>query len=174
MIRTVFLLRHAKSSWDDPALDDFDRPLNARGLKAAPGISTHMAAQGWRPEAILCSTARRTRETLALVLPHLDTPPEPEFRDDLYLAEWTHLFAVLRELPDRHRSAMLVGHNPGLEQLATALASVPIEGDDPLLGRLAEKFPTGALAVLAFEVARWRQLPAGAGALQAFIRPRDL
>ena len=165
-MKTLYLLRHAKSSWDDPSLDDFDRPLSKRGRKAAPLIGRYMAEHGWQPDLALISPAVRARNTWELVSAELRAPVETRFEPTIYMAEPDALLALLRET-DTLRSVILVGHNPGLEQLAAILAG---PGSDPQArARMAEKFPTAALA--RFEVAAME--PDGA-TLTDFIRPRDL
>jgi phosphohistidine phosphatase len=170
----LLLLRHAKSDWSKEA-DDHDRPLSARGRKAAPEIAAYMRGRNYLPEVVLCSTAQRTRETLELLLPSWSRKPTILFERGLYLADWPALLANLKKAPAHASPLLLIGHNPGLEQLAIALALQP--GNLPertRLQRLSRKYPTGALAVLDFEIASWRNLKAGLGQLVDFIRPKDL
>lgn len=166
---TVLLLRHAKSRWDEPGLDDHDRGLAPRGEKAARRIGKAIAARGWRPELVLCSTARRTRDTWELVEAALPQPaPELKLLKGLYLATPSALLAVIRRQPDAARTVVVVGHNPGLQGLAVALAGRTASSE------LREKYPTGALACLEFDVASWRDVAPGGGRLVAFLRPREL
>jgi phosphohistidine phosphatase len=172
---TLLLLRHAKSSWDDPGLADFDRPLAKRGKKAAPEIGAALAAKGLRPDLVLCSSAVRARETLDLVLKALG-PPVPEVRldEELYMAPPALLIARLRKHaadPTAPRKVMLVGHNPGFEELARILAG---SGDGDDCARLAEKFPTCAVAVIAFDTDSWSAVEPGAGRLANFLTPKHL
>ncbi|MAS08456.1 MAG: histidine phosphatase [Ahrensia sp.] len=165
-MKTLYLLRHAKSSWDDPSLDDFDRPLSERGRTAAPLIGKYMAERGWRPDLALVSPARRARDTWRIVAYEWPAPVETRFDRAIYLAEPDDLLALLREA-DTPGSVILVGHNPGMEDLAAQLAS---PGSDPQArARMAEKFPTAALA--RFDVGA---LAPGGAALTDFIRPKDL
>lgn len=172
---TLLLLRHAKSSWDDPGLADYDRPLAKRGRKAAPLIGAEIARLGLRPDLILCSSAARTRETLALVLPALGAPPpEIVFDDAIYMATPTVLLGLLGKLPTGAggpNTVMVVGHNPGLEELAELLVG---GGNDAAQEQMAEKFPTGALAVFTFPGDTWRDIAPGAGTLAHFITPARL
>ncbi len=142
---TVLLLRHAKSSWDTMSLPDYDRPLAKRGLKAAPLIGAEIARLGLRPDLILCSGAARTRETLALVQPALGSPPPHVIHDDaIYMATPATLLTLLRKLPagaSAPKTVMIVGHNPGLEELAELLVG---GGNDDAQELMAEKFPTGS------------------------------
>ncbi|BBK41739.1 phosphohistidine phosphatase [Allostella vacuolata] len=167
--RTLLLLRHAKSSWADPAADDFDRPLNARGRGALRAIAGELA-RAPPPALVLCSAARRTRETLDGVAAALAGQPEIRIEPALYLADAATLERTVRDLPDAARCVLLVGHNPGLHELAEGLCG---RGDSRLRRRLADKFPTGALAVIAFD-GGWEQAVAGAGRLVEFVTPRDL
>lgn len=171
---TLTILRHAKSSWDHPGLDDRDRPLNERGLKAAPRIGRHMAELGLRPDLIVCSTAERTRQTLALVLPELGRPQPPvSYEDELYLAEADVLLNRLRSIRGAARHVLLIGHNPGLHDLAVDLAG---SGDRKSLVRLAVKLPTAGLAVMEFAAAGddWSAIAPGDGHLATFATPKSL
>lgn len=172
---TLLLLRHAKSSWDNPALADYDRPLAKRGKKAAPRMGVEIAALGLRPDLILCSSAVRARDTLALVLPELGTPsPEVVYDDALYMATPSALLALLRKLSanaDGPRTVMVVGHNPGLEELAELLVD---GGNEDAQELLAEKFPTCALAVLTFDGEGWDSIAPGAARLSQFLTPARL
>lgn len=172
---TLLLLRHAKSSWDVPALADYDRPLAKRGKKTAPLMGAQIATLGLRPDLILCSGAARARETLDLVLPALGSdPPEIVYDDALYMAEPSDLLGVLRKLPAPVRAAqrlMIVGHNPGLEDFAEILVG---GGDEDAQELLAEKFPTCALAVLTFEGESWGDIVPGGGKLIHFLTPARL
>jgi phosphohistidine phosphatase len=172
----LFLLRHAKSDRAaGKSMDDHQRPLNARGRAAAPRIGAHMAARGYVPERVLCSTAERTRETLDLVLPLLSPAPEVSYSRHLYLATWPALLALVQKTPDAVGSLLLVGHNPGIEQLAVACALNPKLPAERARGEtMAEKFPTAALAVLDFEIGSWREVRPGEGRLADFVRPKDL
>lgn len=170
-MRTLYLLRHAKSDWSDAAAADIDRPLAARGRAAAPAVGAYMRAHGLAPSLVLCSPARRTRETWDLVAATLDAAPAVEFPDALYLASEVALLATARAAPDRHESVLLIGHNPGMQEFATSLSGA---GKPKALRRVADKFPTGGLAVISFEAARWADVAPGRGRLERFVRPRDL
>jgi phosphohistidine phosphatase len=160
----LYLLRHAKSSWDDPALADFERPLAPRGRKAAKRIADHAAREGIRPELVICSPAARARETLERVAPGLGEP-EVEFDERLYGATEDELLARLREVPSSVGSVLLVGHNPGTAQLLALLVGT---------GRpLPAEVPTGALASLSFPTG-WGDLGPGLASLDAFVVPREL
>jgi len=168
----LLLLRHAKSSWDDPGLGDHDRPLAARGRRAATAVGRHMAAHGLVPERVLCSGARRARDTLALVLPAMADSPEPRTRDVIYAGDAWAILDLIRGEGGAASPLLVVGHNPALQELALGLI-VP-EAAKPADDDLAAKFPTGALAVIDFAIAAWGALDWGTGRLAAFVRPRDL
>ena len=172
-MKTVYLLRHAKSDWGDPAIKDHDRSLNERGREAAPKIGAHIKSKRYKPDTILCSTARRTVETFDLIKEASGS--NVKFEETLYLAEPRHLIERLRWLDDGLKSAMIIGHNPGMEQLANALARVPANaGEEKLHRRMREKFSTCALAVIKLPVSAWREVKPGTGTLIDFVRPRDL
>jgi phosphohistidine phosphatase len=119
---TLSLLRHAKSSWDDPALGDFDRPLNKRGETAAPRVGAYMSKHGIAPDLVLCSPAARARQTLDLVLPHLSGGPTVVYEEGFYLAAPSVMLARVQHIEAKVRHVLLVGHNPGLQALALELA----------------------------------------------------
>jgi phosphohistidine phosphatase len=172
-MRQLLLLRHAKSSWDDPRLADHARPLNARGRRAAAAMAGAMRELGLAPEVVLVSSARRTLQTLEALAPLPDSPiVEP--MDSLYLAPWEKLLDAVHGVPETARSVLLIGHNPGLHELALALAGAAgMASRDGAARRLAEAYPTGALAE--FSVATpWRLLEAGGGRLVRFLTPGDL
>jgi phosphohistidine phosphatase len=168
--RQLSLLRHAKSSWDDGGLDDHDRPLAPRGEKAIRRLAKHVAGAGVAPDLVLCSSARRTVMTLEGIRPELPADTEVRVERGLYAASSSALLARLRRVDDSVDSVLLIAHNPGIEMLAATLIGA---GDDRLRERLAEKFPTGALADLHFE-GPWAKLAAGAATLESFVVPRDL
>jgi phosphohistidine phosphatase len=170
----LLLLRHAKSDWSGQ-IGDHDRPLSARGRKAAPRIGARMHEKGYEPAFILCSTAKRASETLELLLPQMAEPEKIHHDRALYLAEWPQLLAEIHAVPGGMSPLLLVAHNPGLEQLAIALALQPTGlADRARVERLAEKFPTAALAVLDFPDTDWSTIKSGSGRLVDYIRPKDL
>ncbi len=168
-MRQLLLLRHAKSAWDDPALSDHARPLNARGRRAAAAMSAAMRGLGMRPGLVLVSSSRRTLQTLE-GLGTLDGAPRVEPTDDLYLAPWTRLLDALREVPAETESVLVIAHNPGLHELALSLA-----GDDagPAAAPLAEAYPTASLAEFEVE-GEWAGLAPGRARLRRFLQPSDL
>lgn len=170
-MRQLLLFRHAKSSWAADGQDDFDRPLNARGRKAVPVMGAYLGRNGIAPDLILCSSACRTRETLALVLPFLQGEATVRFEDPLYLASGTKLLNRLKQVDNRFERVMILGHNPGLQDLALMLAG---DGEGEDLAQLAAKFPTAALAQLDFDAASWVSLDRHSGKLARFVTPKRL
>jgi phosphohistidine phosphatase len=170
----LLLLRHAKSDWSTDA-DDHDRPLSARGQTAGAEMARYMSAEEHGPEVVLCSTALRTRQTLELLLPAWPKRPSIRYERELYLAEWPQLLAALKKAPLRASPLLLIGHNPGIEQLAVALAREPHGGEERArLKSMGEKFPTAALVVFEHEIPTWRSLKPGTGRLLDYVRPKDL
>jgi phosphohistidine phosphatase len=167
----LILLRHAKSDWSRPGVADHDRPLNARGREAAPKVGTYMARHALVPDLIVASTATRVRETLDLALPAFEAAPKIKREPRLYEAEPEALMSVIRDTPRTVETLMLAGHNPGLAELALLLVAT---GKTEARRRLAEKFPTGALAVIDFALDDWRKLHPQSGRLDRFVVPRAL
>lgn len=165
----LLLLRHAKSSWNDPAAEDFDRPLNARGRAAAPVMGSHVAALGLTPDRILCSSARRTRETLALLLPYFDDDVDIRVTHDLYMAGEDRMIDQIRAHGGTAATLLVIAHNPGLQETAVALAG---SGDAAILTAFGEKFPTAGLAVIDFPAVKWVDLESKSGKAIAFLKPR--
>lgn len=167
---TLSLLRHAKSSWSDPTLADPARPLNGRGRRAASAVGAWIAASGRIPDEVLCSTAERTRETLERAVRAWPRSVPTHFEGRLYHADPEALLEFARR-PGTADHRMLVGHHPGLHELAVALAA---EGDPSDLAALRDHFPTGALAIIELPADRWQAIRPGTGRLLAFVRPREL
>jgi phosphohistidine phosphatase len=168
-MRTLYLLRHVKSDWSDPALADDERPLAPRGRRAGKRLAGHFRTLGIEPELVLCSPAERTRQTLELIRPALGKKPTVTFDDTLYGATGDVLIARLSAVAGRVKSLLVIGHNPGLHELALRLAA-----DGEGRERLQEKFPTGALATLAIRGPSWAGLERGGADLTALVFPRDL
>jgi phosphohistidine phosphatase len=170
-MHTLILLRHAKSSWHDPALPDQDRPLNSRGVAAAPLIGRAMAQHGLDPDLVLCSPARRTRDTLALVLPELKTEPQIVYEDALYHGTSAEMLAVLQKVASAASQVLIVGHNPELQQFALDLIG---SGPKHLRDRLEAKLPTSGLVVIRFSAGTWSNIVINSGKLELFLTPRDV
>lgn len=170
-VKILTLLRHAKSDWDDPRQRDFDRPLNRRGRAAAFAMGRAMRDEGMRFDAIYASPAVRVTETLAIAGEGYGEPFAPEFDQQLYLASPILLLERVQYAVGAGDSILLAGHNPGMEQLALMLSGT---GDADALAALAEKYPTGTLAAIRFDVGDWADIREGSGTLTRFLRPRDL
>ncbi len=169
---TLLLLRHAKSSWDHSNLDDFERPLADRGRQAAPLMGRYLAKHHLQPDLILCSSAMRTQQTLELVRASFSgCEPAVRYEDDLYLAPSSNLLGHLKRVSQRWKRVLLVGHNPGMQELAVRLAG---SGDPAALRAMSEKYPTAGLAVFTFDAARWSEIAAQTGRLVSFVTPRSL
>lgn len=170
-MKALLLLRHGKSSWEEAGLADFDRSLAKRGIEAAKAMGAEIARRGWLPDHVLVSSALRTRETWRIASQAWPDAPAAEFRDDIYEAAPEAILAAIRQAPDEVATLLVVGHNPGLEDLSAMLAG-PASRPRPLAD-LREKFPTGGLA--RFECAGpWRDLAPGAARLTHFLTPRSL
>lgn len=169
-MKTLLLLRHAKSSWDDPELDDSERPLAPRGEKMAPKMGRILRREvGW-PDLVLCSSATRARQTWERAAGVSRNGVPTRTMAELYLATPEQLLATLRQAPDNAKRLLLVGHNPGLAQLAGQLCGA---GEADALHRMAEKFPTAALAEIRLNIGRWAEIAPGRGRLARFVTPRD-
>jgi phosphohistidine phosphatase len=168
-MRRLILLRHAKSDWPDGVADS-DRPLAERGRDAAPRMAAYLAAEGLRPDRVLVSPARRTRETWDLVRETAAWTAVPdEVVPSIYEAPVARLLDVVRSLPDTAATALMIGHNPGFQDLARLLA-VPSEGRRAL----TRKYPTAAVAVIDLPVEHWAGTEPGEGSLERFVTPRSL
>lgn len=175
-MKTLYLLRHAKSSWGDPGLADHERRLTARGQAAAELMGRHLAGRKPLPAAILASTARRVAETLEILMPAAGLNSLPVAHDrGLYLAEPPALLGRLRQAPADADSLLMVGHNPGLHEFALQLAGEVTAATRPARDRLREAYPTCALAVIAFPLADdWRDIGWSDGRLEDFVTPKSL
>lgn len=172
-MRQLLLLRHAKSSWDDRGLSDHARPLNPRGRLAAAAMRAAMARLGLTPDLVLVSTARRTLETARALEPWDETPLIDPL-DSLYLASAPTLLQILQDTRETVRSVLLVGHNPGLHELAMLLVgAAAMDGGNADLRRLADGYPSGALAEFTLP-GSWHALSGGGARLVRFLCPRDL
>jgi phosphohistidine phosphatase len=167
-MKRLYLLRHAKSSWDDPTLADQDRPLAPRGRRAAKVMAKHLRRNGISPELVLCSPSRRTRQTLKRIAPSLGKNAEVQIEPELYAASAATLLGKLQRVPDEVDSVMLIGHNPGIQDLALSLARAGSES-----AKVRSKFPTAALATLELD-ATWRELGPGSAELVSFAKPKEL
>lgn len=161
-MKTLYLLRHAKSSWKDPDLQDFDRPLNGRGRKAAPLVGQVIRKRKLGIDLILCSPATRARQTASLVKESARLTAELLYDERIYDADAARLLEVVSQAAESAGALMLVGHNPGMEELLTVLAG---EG---------HRMPTAAMACVALDVEKWGKIRARAGRLEWLVCPKEL
>ena len=168
--RHLYLLRHAKSSWDDPTIEDHDRPLSPRGRDAAQRLAKHFRRAAIRPQLVLCSSASRALQTLAPISEAMKLGAQTQVESGLYAATAGQLIARLRTVDRRVMSVLLIAHNPGLQDLALELA-----GDDPeMITQLSEKFPTGSITEVVCDSDAWSDLSPATAHVASFIVPRDL
>ena len=170
-MKTLFLLRHAKSSWDDPGCADFDRPLNNRGQAAALAIGANIKDKGLIPDLIISSPSARTRETLERLQKGMARQVFSQYPKILYLASPETILNTIRTAADSVARLMIAGHNPGLHQLALSLAGTGARRD---IDNLSAKYPTGSLLEITFPVDAWVDIGPGGGRLVRFIKPRGL
>jgi phosphohistidine phosphatase len=169
-VRTLYVLRHAKSDWGDASLRDFDRPLNGRGWKAAKAMGQEMRERDLAPDLVLLSPSARTIETLARVEEGFGATLEKVEEKAIYLAETETLVELVRNAPAKAKRLMVVGHNPGMHELVLVLAN----GPQDLRAEAATKFPTAALAEISFDVSDWSDVAPGSGFIRSFVKPREL
>ncbi|MCX5481489.1 histidine phosphatase family protein [Kaistia geumhonensis] len=167
----LLMLRHAKSAWDVPGAADFDRPLAPRGRRAATMIGEHLATHRLLPDRILCSSARRTRETLIGLLPVISGDLEIRITRDLYEVTPEAYADSIAALGGSAKTLLLIGHNPSVQECALELIG---SGNPALRDEIAEKFPTAGLAVIDFDHHKWSELRPRTGRVVAFFRPREL
>ncbi len=167
-MKTLGLLRHAKSDWDDMSLRDYDRGLNDRGKRGAAVMGGHIRAHGIAWDLLLASPAERVKRTLEAT--RLDIPTRWDER--LYLADSDALVALLQEIESEPQAVLVAGHNPGLQELVFDL--VAAENENALFDEVTEKYPTATFAVLELAIDRWADCAPGCGKLVHLTRPRDL
>jgi phosphohistidine phosphatase len=160
-MRTLYLLRHAKSSWKDDSLADFERPLKRRGREAAEAIGEFLASKKVDLSVLISSPSIRTRQTIDIVQKHAKLGVEARFDQRIYEASLATLVQVVSEIPDDNKAAMLVGHNPGMEELLAFLT------------REHRHVPTGALSRISLE-SSWKEAGRSSGKLEWFVTPKDL
>jgi phosphohistidine phosphatase len=170
-MKRLAVLRHAKSSWDEPGLDDFNRPLNERGWKSARRMGRELKRRGVRFDLVLASTAARVRETIDGLAEKYDFEAPIRFEQKIYLASTQTLISLIRELPESVQAPLLVGHNPGLERLLVELTHDDEQGQR---GRIEGKYPTGAFAVIELPSASWGKIEPGSGEIVELILPKEL
>lgn len=170
-MKRLAVLRHAKSSWDQLELEDFDRPLSERGRKAAKRMGAELSHRGFDVDLVLASSAARVRETIDGVREKFEFDAPIVFEPRIYLADEHRLLAIVRQLSESVRRPLIVGHNPGLERLLLELTR---DDEDHLRHRIAHKFPTGAFALVELPAPRWSKINSGTGKIVELILPKDL
>jgi phosphohistidine phosphatase len=168
-MKTLHLLRHAKSSWKDPRLDDHERPLNKRGRDTAKAIAAYLRRTNVTPDVVLCSTAVRAQQTLKLIAKAIK-PPKVVLERGIYEVTERKLWRFLRKLPESADCALMIGHNPGLHHLALMLADARSRSRLPSSDA---KFPTGAIASFSFE-GPWKELRPNGAAVASYLTPKDI
>jgi len=171
-MKTLFILRHAKAVPDDAYPDDHERPLNARGNEGANQMGAYMKQHGYQPELVLCSTAKRTAETLEAVSSHWEKPAKvTKMESELYLASPGTLLHYIHQADDQYENLLLVSHNPGMHMIA--LEMVQPGGDEGYV-QLRQNFPTAALAAIHFDTDQWSKALPGEGKLLSYMAPKML
>jgi phosphohistidine phosphatase len=161
-MKTLLLLRHAKSSRRDNGVRDFDRPLNQRGLKTAPAVGRLMKKRKLQPDLVLSSPAERARQTTLLVIEAASLKTELRYDERIYEASAARLFELVSQIDDEANMVMLVGHNPGFEELLEVLTGE------------AHNLPTAALACIELDIEKWNKVKAGGGRLEWLVKPKEL
>lgn len=170
-MKTLILMRHAKSAWDSPNLADIDRPVAPRGAAATAKMVPWLKKQKLGPQLILCSTARRARDTLEIIRPALPKTVKTRLMREIYMALPRELLTCLAKAPDTLDEVMMVGHNPGMHDFASWLIG---SGEKVAVADLRKKFPTAAVAVITFDTAKWSSVDRDSGTLTAFVTPKSL
>lgn len=161
-MKTLLLLRHAKSSWDEPGLRDFERPLAGRGKRDAPRMGEALRERGPLPDYVLSSPAQRARSTMKAFIKAAGVDITPQFEEGIYEASSAELMKIARRLPDTSACALMVGHNPGFEDMVSRLTGS------------FERMPTAALACIEFDTERWEDMEDGQGKLAWLLTPKQL
>lgn len=160
-MKELILIRHAKSSWSNPLLDDFERPLNKRGEKNAPFMAKVLKQKGLTPDLIISSPSIRTKQTLDYFIQEFDYKGEIIFEESIYEAPFENLLKVIKNIDDKYKTIFLFGHNPGLNDLV-----------DFLIGNFEENIPTSGVLQLNFDIKKWENLKEKIGILEFFIYPK--
>lgn len=170
-MKTIFLLRHAKSSWNDPKLDDFDRPLSSRGIKSCNKIGKFLNKKKLIPEIVYCSNAIRAKQTWELTNRIVKKKENIFYSNTLYMANLNSFITIVHKTIDNFNSLMLVSHNPGIENFALELIK---NKKNKFYDKISMKYPTAALAIISFDEKKWSNIKIGTGKIIDFIKPRDL
>ncbi|MBH71592.1 MAG: phosphohistidine phosphatase [Pelagibacteraceae bacterium] len=170
-MKTIFLLRHAKSSWDNLNLDDFDRPLSNKGIKASKKIGNYLKTNKFVPDIIYCSTAKRAKQTWELTNRIIKKKKNILYKDNLYMANLSEFMKIIKKTKNKFKNLMIVSHNPGIESLAIELSK---NENNKFHQIINIKYPTGALVVIKFNLNDWGKINYKKGEIYEFIKPKEL
>ena len=170
-MKTIFLLRHAKSSWNKPELDDFERPLAPRGIKSAEKIGKYLKKEKLLPDIIYCSKAVRAKETWELVNRIVKKKNNINYKNKLYMANFSDFLNIIKETKDNFKSLMLISHNPGIENFALEIIK---NKESEKYKNIDYKYPTGALSIIKFNIKKWNEVTSSTGEIYEFIKPKEL
>ena len=170
-MKTIFLLRHAKSSWDNLNLDDFDRPLSNKGIKASKKIGNYLKTNKFVPDIIYCSTAKRAKQTWELTNIIIKKKKNILYKDNLYMANLSEFMKIIKKTKNKFKNLMIVSHNPGIESLAIELSK---NENNKFHQIINIKYPTGALVVIKFNLNDWGKINYKKGEIYEFIKPKEL
>ena len=170
-MKTIFLLRHAKSSWDDVSLDDFDRPLSPRGIKSCKKIGKYLKKNRLIPDIVYCSSAMRAKQTWELFNRIVDKKENILYEDSLYMSDFSNFINIIKKTKNNFKNLMFVSHNPGIENLALELSK---DKSNEIYEKINIKFPTGALIIIKFDLNNWSKVDCKKGKLYEFVKPKEL
>jgi phosphohistidine phosphatase len=170
-MKTIFLLRHAKSSWDDVRLDDFDRPLSSRGIKSCKKMGKYLKKNRLIPDIVYCSSAIRAKQTWELVNRIVEKKENVIYEDSLYMSDFSNFINIIKKTKNNFKNLMIVSHNPGIENLALELSK---DKNNEIYEKINIKFPTGALIIINFNLNNWSKVDCKKGKLYEFVKPKEL
>ena len=170
-MKTIFLLRHAKSSWDDVRLDDFDRPLSSRGIKSCKKMGKYLKKNKLIPDIVYCSSAIRAKQTWEVVNRIVEIKENILYEDSLYMSDFSNFINIIKKTKNNFKNLMIVSHNPGIENLALELSK---DKNNEIYEKINIKFPTGALIIIKFDLNNWSKVDCKKGKLYEFIKPKEL
>ena len=171
LVKTLILMRHAKSSWDNPHKDDFDRPLNSRGRESAQMVAKHIHSLGFKPELTLCSSSVRCKETLELVIPYFSKTMHTRYLDDLYLAPERAILEIIKSIELSIDQMLVIGHNPGLSDLSQSLTYSSKNQNDYFE---TQQFPTSAASIFEMNIKNWLDFKLSESKIIDFVTPKNL
>ena len=170
-MKTIFLLRHAKSKWGDPNISDFDRPLADRGIKSAKKIGKYLKKKNYTPNVVYCSSALRAKQTCECINRIIKKKKNIIYKKDLYMSDSGTFIKFLKNTKDKYNSAMIISHNPGIENFAIEMIQ---NKDNEIYDNINAKYPTGGLVIIKLKNSNWSKLKFESGEVCEFIKPREL